>query len=43
VAKGGSGREKMLMDYNLLKEKLGPSGASVRIASDMVTHLKTGD
>jgi lipid-A-disaccharide synthase len=40
VVNGGSGREKVLNDYILLKQKLGPAGASVRIASDMVKSLK---
>jgi len=36
----GDRREKMLNDYESLKDKLGPSGASVRIAADMVESLK---
>ncbi len=40
ILPGGSGREKMLADYKLLKEKLGPSGASERIARDMVKELR---
>jgi lipid-A-disaccharide synthase len=37
---GGDKREKMLSDYILLKQKLGPSGASARVAADMVNVLK---
>lgn len=37
---GGEKREKMLSDYILLKQKLGPSGASARVAADMVKLLK---
>lgn len=37
---GGEKREKMLSDYILLKQKLGPSGASSRVAADMVKLLK---
>ncbi|MCX6330484.1 MAG: lipid-A-disaccharide synthase [Bacteroidia bacterium] len=40
VLPGGSKREKMLSDYKILKEKLGPAGASGRIAVDMVNELK---
>jgi lipid-A-disaccharide synthase len=40
VLPGGSKREKMLSDYKILKEKLGPVGASGRIAVDMVNELK---
>jgi lipid-A-disaccharide synthase len=36
----GDKREKILSDYKLLKEKLGPSGASGRIARAMVEELK---
>jgi len=36
----GEKREKILSDYELLKEKLGPSGASVRIAAEMVKSLQ---
>jgi lipid-A-disaccharide synthase len=43
IVKGGEKREKMLTDYGLLKEKLGPAGASSRIAAEMVNRLKTGD
>jgi lipid-A-disaccharide synthase len=39
VLPGGVRRDKMLSDYNLLKEKLGPSGASVRVSEDMVKRL----
>jgi lipid-A-disaccharide synthase len=40
VIKGGEGRVKILNDYESLKLKLGPAGASVRIASDIVYSLK---
>ncbi len=36
ILPGGERREKILENYKLLKEKLGPSGASGRIARDMV-------
>jgi lipid-A-disaccharide synthase len=36
----GARREKMLNDYESLRKKLGPAGASVRIAADMVNSLK---
>lgn len=40
IIHGGDRREKILKEYELLKKKLGPAGASVRIASDMVNSLK---
>lgn len=40
VLKGGSKRGKVLRDYGILKEILGPEGASERVASDMVSVLK---
>ena len=40
IIKGGSGREKMLSDYADLGKKLGPAGASERIALEMVKLLK---
>jgi lipid-A-disaccharide synthase len=40
IIHGGDKREKMLNDYDSLKKILGPSGASVRIASDIVNSLK---
>ena len=40
IVRGGGKREKILKDYESLKKKLGPAGASVRIASDMVSSLK---
>jgi lipid-A-disaccharide synthase len=43
IIKGGNRREKMLGDYQLLKEKLGPAGASARIAREMVGSLKKDD
>lgn len=39
ILPGGEGREKMLEEYKALQKKLGPSGASVRIASEMVKSL----
>jgi lipid-A-disaccharide synthase len=40
ILPGGSKREKLLLDYELLKKKLGQSGASGRIAREMVAELK---
>jgi lipid-A-disaccharide synthase len=40
VIPGGSKRAKMLSDYRILKEKLGPAGASGRIARDMVKEMR---
>ncbi len=40
ILPGGSKREKLLLDYELLKKKLGSSGASGRIAREMVAELK---
>ena len=39
VLPGGSKREKILNDYKKVKEILGPSGASARVARDMVEVL----
>ncbi len=39
ILPGGSKRERMLNDYKKLKEILGPSGASARIAGDIVKVL----
>jgi lipid-A-disaccharide synthase len=39
ILPGGNKREKILSDYEDLKVKLGPSGASLRIASEMVMEL----
>ena len=41
ILPGGSKREPMLSDYRLLKEKLGPSGASGRIAKDIIFELSS--
>ena len=41
IIKGGLTREKMIGSYNNLKIKLGGSGASERIAIDIVNSLKT--
>jgi lipid-A-disaccharide synthase len=40
ILPGGKKHEKMLSDYKILREKLGPAGASERIARDMVEELK---
>jgi lipid-A-disaccharide synthase len=40
VLHGGIKREKILSEYEKLKEKLGPAGASQRIAGDMVKELR---
>jgi len=40
ILPGGTKREKLLTDYEILKEKLGSAGASGRIARDMVAELK---
>jgi len=40
ILKGGAKREKILSDYEVLKDKLGPAGASGRIAAEMVAELK---
>jgi lipid-A-disaccharide synthase len=39
ILPGGVKREKILSDYEVLKDKLGPAGASGRIARDMVAEL----
>ncbi|HUX59312.1 MAG TPA: lipid-A-disaccharide synthase [Bacteroidales bacterium] len=39
ILPGGIKREKILSDYEILKEKLGPAGASARIAKEMVREL----
>jgi lipid-A-disaccharide synthase len=40
---GGLKRGKVLSDYALVREKLGPEGASERVASDMVEALRQPD
>lgn len=40
ILPGGEKREKLLSDYKILKDKLGHSGASGRIAREMVAELK---
>jgi lipid-A-disaccharide synthase len=40
ILPGGAKRAKILSDYKVLKDKLGPSGASGRIAREMVMELK---
>lgn len=41
VLPGGLKREKILLDYEKVKEILGPAGASTRVAADMVKTLMT--
>ena len=40
ILPGGKKRDKMLSDYVVLNEKLGPAGASRRVAEDMIEVLK---
>lgn len=40
ILPGNSNREKILAGYKLLKVKLGPKGASDRIAAEMVSEVK---
>jgi lipid-A-disaccharide synthase len=40
ILPGGGKREKMTGDYRLLSDRLGPAGASERIAGEMVRELK---
>jgi len=40
VLEGGEKREKILSDYKILKDILGPAGASGRIAREMVEELR---
>jgi len=40
ILPGGTKRDKILSDYAVLKEKLGPAGASGRIAGEMFEELK---
>jgi lipid-A-disaccharide synthase len=40
ILPGGDKREKIIADYEVLKKKLGPAGASGRIAHEMVEELK---
>ena len=42
ILPGGLSREKILSDYKILKKQLGTSGASRRIAEDMVRMLEGG-
>jgi len=41
ILPGGIKRDKILADYEILKEKLGPAGASGRIAGEMVRELRS--
>ncbi len=43
ILPGGIKREKILSDYKILKDKLGPAGASGRIAREMVEELGEAD
>ncbi len=40
ILPGGSKRESIISDYEKLKDRLGPAGASSRIAEEMVLELK---
>jgi lipid-A-disaccharide synthase len=40
ILPGGEKRKKILADYEVLKEKLGPAGASLRVAGEIVRELK---
>ena len=40
ILPGGENREEILSEYKVLKERLGPAGASERIAREMVADLK---
>jgi len=40
ILPGGDKRDKIIADYEVLKTKLGPAGASERIAQEMVEELK---
>jgi lipid-A-disaccharide synthase len=40
ILPGGEKRERILSDYKILRDKLGPAGASGRIAREMVQELK---
>jgi len=41
IIPGGERREQILENYNQLREKLGPAGASRRVAENMVEELKS--
>ncbi len=41
ILQGGQKRENILKDYKTLKETIGPSGASYRVAEKMVKELKS--
>jgi len=43
IISAGAGREKMLSEYENLRNKLGPAGASSRIALEMIKSLKKVD
>jgi lipid-A-disaccharide synthase len=40
ILPGGEKRDTILSDYKLLSEKLGPAGASQRVAADIFETLK---
>ncbi len=42
ILKDGPHRQKMLTEYSELRQKLGPEGASVRIAGEMVRQVEHG-
>lgn len=42
ILPGGDKREKIMADYEALKERLGPAGASQRIADEMVREMTGG-
>lgn len=43
ILNGGEKREKMLSEYKIIREKLGPAGASERIAKAMVEELRLNE
>ncbi len=43
ILPGGENRAKMIDDYKTLSEKLGPSGASARIAAEMISEMRRGE
>jgi lipid-A-disaccharide synthase len=43
ILPGGKRREAIIADYKILKEKLGPAGASGRIAKDIIEHAGKKD
>jgi lipid-A-disaccharide synthase len=43
ILPGGENRAKMIDDYKTLSEKLGPAGASARIAAEMISEMRRGE